>query len=62
MTNETIVLVELHFNVPAREIKEEEETNLHADTMDFWPNPNAVAIAAARNRHINAIDDDECDI
>ena len=43
-------------------MKEEEKTNLNADKEEFRPKCNAAAIADARNRDINAIDNNESDI
>ena len=54
--------LELHCDVQAREVKEQEETNLNANAKEFWQKFNAAAIADVRNRDINAIDDDESDI
>ena len=54
--------LELYCDVPAREMKDQEETNLNADAKEFRPKRNAAAITDARIRDINAIDDDESDI
>ena len=54
--------LELHCDVPAREMKDQEETNLNADAKEFRPRCNAAAITDARIRDVNAIDDDESDI
>ena len=50
--------LELHCDIQAREVKEQEETNLNTDAKEFWPRRNAAAIAGVRIRDINAIDDD----
>ena len=54
--------VELHCAVLAREVKEQEETNLNANAKEFRQRCNAAAIADARIQDINASDDDESDI
>ena len=47
--------LELHCDVPAREGKEQEESNLNADAKEFRPRRNA----DARIQDINATNDDE---
>ena len=51
--------LELHCDVPAREGKEQEESNLNANAKEFWPRRNAAAIADAQIQNINATNDDE---
>ena len=43
-------------------MNEQEEVNWNADAKKFRPRRNVAAIADARIRDINAIDDDESDI
>ena len=57
-----LYLLELHCDVPASEVKEEEQTNLNADAKEFRPRRNAAAIADAQIQDINATDDDESNI
>ena len=54
--------LELHCDVPAREVKEREEMKLNADANEFWPRCNAASVADAQIQDINAINDDEGDI
>ena len=54
--------LELHCNVPVREVKEQEETNFNVDAKEFRPRRIAAAIADARIQDINAANDGESDI
>ena len=54
--------LEFHYDVPAREVKEQEETSLNFDARGLQPRSNVVAVVDARMTDINAIDDDESDI
>ena len=54
--------LKLHCDVPAREVKEQEETNLNADAKEFQSRRNAAAVADERIQHSNATDDDESDV
>ena len=57
-----LYLLELHCDVPASEVKEQEQTNLNADAKEFRPRHNAAATADAQIQDINATDDDESNI
>ena len=54
--------LELHCDVPAREVKEQVETNFNVDAKEFRPRHNAAAIVDARIQDINATNDDESSI
>ena len=54
--------LELDCDVPAREAKEQEETNLNVDAKEFRSRRNAAAIADAWIQAVNATNDDESDI
>ena len=56
-----LYLLELHYDVPAREVKEQ-ETNLNVNVKEFRPRRNAAAIADARIQDINSTSDDESNI
>ena len=51
--------LELHCDVPAKEVKVQEETNLNAGVREYRPRPNAAATADARIQDINATNDNE---
>ena len=57
-----LYLLELHCDVPASKVKEQEENNLNNDAKEFRPRRNAAAIADAQIQDINATDDDESNI
>ena len=54
--------LKLHCDVPAREVKEQEETNLNADAKEFQSRRNAATVADERIQHSNATDDDKSDV
>ena len=54
--------LELHCDVPAREVKEQEETNMNVNAKEFRPIRNAAAIADTQVQDINATNDDESNI
>ena len=54
--------VELYCDIPAREMKEQEETGLNPTAEEFRPRRNAEAIGDARIQDINVTDDDGSDI
>ena len=54
--------LEVHCDVPAREAKELEETNLNVNAKEFRLRRNATAKADALILDINAIVDDQSDI
>ena len=54
--------LELHCDVPARQVKEQEETNLNVNAKEFRPRRNAAATADPRIPDINATNDDESNI
>ena len=39
--------LELHCDVPAREVKQQEEINLNINVKELWPRRNAAAVADA---------------
>ena len=51
--------LELHCDVPAKEVKVQEETNLNTGVREYRPRPNAAATADARIQDINATNDNE---
>ena len=54
--------LELHCDIPVREVKAQKETHLNTNAKEFRPRRNAVTVADARIGGINTIHDDESDI
>ena len=59
-TIQLLHLLELHCDVQAKVVKE--DNNLNADAKEFRPRRNAVAIPNTSHQDNNAIDDNESDI